>query len=349
VPIDVRNLAIDQIIVHQVPKSDRSVDADTAITFSDAAVPDLDATRRNFFGERINTSLVERPFAIVPVAGPASRVPELVAGLLADPTLLVNASREMARALYNAQTRVNNPGLLTVVQGHLGPEPCVAVLKLQHHEAMRMEPITTDDGHQTFSAEILGDLTLTDDTRVFKASLFRATGPGPSDLEGLASDDQRGSDFGADLANFWLSTFLGCGFAAAPERTTREFYDVSTAYFATLPDPEDRIEYRRALVATLLSPGTTISAPSFSQQFLRDEHKVGYDALLAERGLTTTTFDKDLRLIKPQLKRTRVTTAHDLIITGPPGEIEARVKIESGDGTTPSRIVITDDVSGVGG
>jgi hypothetical protein len=349
VPIDVRNLAIDEVIVHHVPKRDRAIDADTAITFSDAPIPDLDRTRRNYFGERINTSLVERPFAIVPLAGPTTRVPELVATVIADPTKLVDASQDMARALYGAQTGVNNPGLLTVVLGQLGAERCVAVLKLQHHEAMRMEPIMTPDGRQTYSAEILGDLTLTDDTRVFKASLFRATGTGPTDLEGLASDDQRGSDFGADLANFWLSTFLGCGFAKAPDRTTRDLYDASTAYFETLPDPEDRIEYRRALVATLLSPTTTISAPSFSQQFLRDEHKAGYDAMLAERGVTGTTFDKDLRLIKSQLKRTRLTTVHSLTITGPPDEINERVKVEPGEGTAPSRIVILDEVSGVGG
>lgn len=343
-PIDLRNLTIDDVIVHHVPKVDRSQDADDAITFSDAVIPDLDATRRNFFGERINTSLVEKPFAIVPLAGLASRVPELIAGLLVDPSQLVDVSQELARALYNAQTRVNNPGLLTVVSGHLAADSCVAVLKLQPHEAMRMEPVTMPGGARTFTAEILGDLTLTDDTRVFKASVFRATGTGPTDLEGLASDDQRGSDFGADLANFWLSTFLGCGFAQAPDRTTREFYDAATAFLETLPNPEDRIEYRRALVATLLSPADSISAPSFSQQFLRDEHKADFDAVLAEREVTTTTFDKDLRLIQSQLKRTRVTTAHRLVISGPPEEVEERVKIE-GDG----RIVIEDEISGVGG
>lgn len=191
--IKLRNLAISDVVVHQVPKRDRSLAADAAITFSEAAIPDLDPTRRNFFGERINTSLLERSFEIVPLPGPATQLPTLIAGMLADPTTLVDASKEMARSLYNAQNRVNNPGLLTVVSGHLADERCVAVLKLQHHEAMQIHPITTDDGRQTFSATILGDLTLTDDTRVFKAALFRATGDGALDLEGLASDDQRGA------------------------------------------------------------------------------------------------------------------------------------------------------------
>lgn len=347
--INLRNLAISEVVVHQVPKRDRSLSADAAITFSEAAIPDLDPTRRNFFGERINTSLLERSFEIVPLPGPVTQLPPLIAGMIADASTLVDASKEMARALYNAQNRVNNPGLLTVVTGRLVDEPCVAVLKLQHHEAMQMHPITTDDGRQTFSATILGDLTLTDDTRVFKAALFRSTGAGPLALEGLASDDQRGAGLGADLADFWLLKFLGCGFATAPDRQTREFYDAATAYFDTLDDPEQKIEYRRALTAALLAPATTISAPEFSEQFLRDEHKAGYDQTLAEREVPTTAFDKDIGLIKNQLKRTRIITAHRLTIAGSPEVIEQRVKIKEATGDAPTRIIIEDDVAKVDG
>lgn len=347
--INLRHLSISEVVVHQVPKRDRSLSADAAITFSDAAIPDLDPTRRNFFGERINTSLLERSFEIVPLPGSVSKLPALIAGTIADSTTLVDTSKEMARALYNAQNRVNNPGLLTVVAGRLADEPCVAVLKLQHHEAMQMHPITTEDGHQTFSATILGDLTLTDDTRVFKAALFRAAGPGPLDLEGLASDDQRGTGLGADLADFWLVRFLGCGFATAPDRQTREFYDAATAYFDTLDDPDQKIEYRRALTAALLAPATTISAPEFSEQFLRDEHKAGYDRTMAERGVPTAAFDKDVSLIKNQLRRTRIITAHRLTIAGSPEEIEQRVTLEEATADAPARIIIKDRVSKVDG
>jgi hypothetical protein len=71
--INLRDLAISEVVVHQVPKRDRSLFADAAITFSDAAIPDLDPTRRNFFGERINTSLLERSFEIVPLPGPVTQ------------------------------------------------------------------------------------------------------------------------------------------------------------------------------------------------------------------------------------------------------------------------------------
>lgn len=344
--IKLRNLAITEVIVHQVPKRDPAVSADDAITFSDAVIPDLDPTRRNFFGERINKSLLDRSFDIVPLTGPG-QLCDLVGKVLADPTQIVDASKDMARALYNAQNRVNNPGLLTVVTANIGTEACVAVLKLQHHEAMQMHPTTTTAGLQTFSATILGDLTLTDDNRVFKAALFRSTGPGLADLEGLASDDQRGAGLGADLADFWLVKFLGCDFATAPDRQTRDFYQAATAFFDTLPDPEERVEYRRALTVALLAPGTTISAPEFAKAYLRDEHKTDFDKTLADRGVGSAAFDKDTTLLKGKLKRTRITTTHRLTISGSPSEVESRVTFEQATATSPARIIIDDDVAGV--
>jgi hypothetical protein len=349
-PIDVssvRNLAVEQVIVHQVPRRDRAVDADSAIAFSDTPIPDLDPTRSNFFVERINGSLVERPFAIVPLMGRVSTMPELLAGLIVDRGEFIETSKNMARALYNAQRTVSNPGLLAVVLGRLGRDVCVVVLKLQYREGMQMRPMITSDGHQTFSATILDDLTLTEDARVFKAALFRAGGDGPDALEGLASDDQRRSGNGAELADFFLLTFLGCRFASEPDRMTRDFYEAATKFFDSLPDLEQRIEYRRALVATLLSPVTTLAASEFSEQFIRDEHKVGFDAVLAERDAPLTVFDKDVTLIESKLKKTRLRTAHGLTIQGAPETIAERVTVQNRQDGRPASIVVEDDLAGV--
>jgi hypothetical protein len=347
-PINVRNLSIQQVIAHQVPKRDRSIDADAAITFSDAPIPGLQATKQNFFVERINASLLERAYSIVPLAGHVSTMPALVHGLIHDPSLLVSNSKDMARALYNAQRQVSNPGLVTVILGRLLDEPCVAVLKLEYREGMQIQPITTEAGEQTFSANILDDLTLTEDGRVFKASVFRSRTDEPAGLEGLASDDQRRPGSGQALADFFLNTFLGCTFATAPDRQTQEFYDAAVSFFDRLPDPEHRIEYRRALVATLLSPTPSISAPQFSEQFLRDEHKATFDAVFEERKVSMTAFDKDTRLIDSQIKRTRVRTVHGLSLSGPPEVMAERVSIEPGSGDEPARIVIADNVTKVG-
>jgi hypothetical protein len=348
VSIDLRTLSVTQVIVHQVPKRDRSIEADDAITFSDAPIPDLGSTDRNFFVERINASLIERAFSIVPLAGRVSTMPELVHELLGDAGRLVEISKDMARNLYNAQRKVSNPGLLTVLVGQSADGPCVAILKLQYREGMRIQPMRTADGQQTFSARIFDDLTLTEDARVFKASLFRATGLEVDKLEGLASDDQRKASSGSDLADFFLTTFLGCTFATAPDRQTRDFYDAASAFITTISDPELRIDYRRALVTALSSPAKSLSAPEFADQFLHDEHKTSYDRVFEERGVPTTAFDKDLRLVKNDIKRTRIETRGGLTISGSPDAIAERVTFVAAEGDEPAQIVVVDDVSKVG-
>ena len=65
--------------------------------------------------------------------------------------------------------------------------------------------------------------------------------------------------------------------------------------------------------------------------------------------MPTTAFDKDISLIKNQLKRTRITTAHRLTIAGSPDEIKQRVRFERATDDSPARIVIEDDVSKVHG
>lgn len=343
----VRSLAVENVIVHQVPRRDRAVDADSAIRFSDAPIPDLDPARRNFFVERINGSLVERPFAIVPLVGEVNAMPSLVDGLMANADQLVETSKHMARALYNAQRKVSNPGLLTVVLGRLERKPCVVVLKLEYREGMQMRPMVTVDGQQTFSAAILDDLTLTEDARVFKAALFRSGGVGPEALEGLASDDQRRPGMGAELADFFLITFLGCRFASEPDRMTRDFYEAASEFIGRVPDVEQRIEYRRALVATLLSPSATIAASDYSEQFLRDEHKASFDAVLAERDAPRTAFDKDLTLIENKIKKTRVRTVHGLVIAGDPETVAERIVIERDGAGGHARIIVNDEPVGV--
>jgi hypothetical protein len=343
--INVRDLSVSHVIVHQVPKRDRSVDADEAITFSDTPIPGLQATKQNFFVERINASLIERAYSIVPLAGHVSTMPSLVHGLIGDPSLLVPNSKDMARALYNAQGVVSNPGLLAVILGQLLAEPCVAVLKLEYRDGMQIKPITTATGEQTFSADILDDLTLTEDGRVFKASVFRSRTDQPDGLEGLASDDQRRAGSGKALSDFFLNTFLGCTFATAPDRQTQEFYDAAVSFFDTLPDPEHRIEYRRALVATMISPALTLSAAEFSEQFLRDEHKAAFDATFEDRKVSMTAFDKDTRLIESQLKRTRLRTVHGITLSGTPDVMAELVTVEPGTDGRPGRIVIGDTIT----
>jgi hypothetical protein len=342
-PVDVQKFQVEDVVVHDVPKrSDR--DADDAITFSEAAIPNIDDARRNYFKERIAVSLRSgKAHHVIRDPEQPSDVPDLIAFILERPGDLVEASQDLARALYASQNKVNNPGLLTVIAGKVGPERCVGILKLQRQTGLRMEQITDDQGRRTYSSTILDDLTLNDDTRVFKASVFRADPPISADaIEGLVSDDQRHADANVEVSQFFLSRFLGCKLKEEPDVATKRLHEVSREYFALLGDPERELEYRAALTAELLRPSQTVSPTEFAERYLHLENRQGYLSYLNEHAIGELAIDKDIALIEPQLRRIIVKTGHGIRISGPAEVLGERLKIEPATEATPGRIVIAD-------
>ncbi len=339
-PINVGTFTIDAVIIHDVPRND-GTPADAALTFSEAPMPGLDASRRNFFTEHISRSLSGRGFVVERDPDQATRVPQLVVDLLADPGRLVALSQDMARALYAAQNRVNNPGLLIVLVGRHGTEAAVSILKLQRHEGMRMQQ-TQANGRMTFAATILDDLTITDETRVFKASLFRADRPELELVEGIVSDDQRGYDDRIEVANFFLRAFLGCKLREASDVATKRFYDASTSFIESVPDPEQRLRYAAALIAELNRPATVVVPTDFAEHHLRTKDKQPYIQHLAAAGVPEQAIEKDTELIKGRLLKGTLWTGRKLRIIGPAALLDELVTYEPPQASGPGRIIITD-------
>lgn len=325
-PVAIDNFAIDEVIVHDVAKNDGATPVENGVTLTDAPMPDLDVTRRNFFTERISRSLGGRAFSVVRDPNQPSKVPEHVARILGDPSQLVAASQDIARQLYAVQNKVNNAGLLTVISGIANAERCVSVLKLERQAAVRMKLIDTPEGGRAFSAAILDDLTLADDTRVFKASIFRADQPEANALEGKVSDEQRGYDPRTAVAEFFLSRFLGCCLAKEPEVETKAFYESSREFFNSIEDDERRREYSVAVAATLRSPATTIRPGEFAETFLRTEDRQAYLEHLSQQDVQDEAFDKDTHLIDARLRKPMLRTSSGIVISGPAEAMGERVR-----------------------
>jgi hypothetical protein len=342
-PVDVQNFQVDEVVVHDVPKHS-DLTADEAITFSEAPIPNIDAQRRNYFHERIAISLASgKAHHVVRDPDQPSDVPHLIAFILERPGDLVEASQDLARALYASQNKINNPGLLTVITGTVGVERCVSILKLQRQTGLRMQQITDDQGRLTYSSTIFDDLTLNDDTRVFKASVFRADAPADADaIEGLVSDDQRNADAHAEVSKFFLSRFLGCKLKEEADVATKRLHEASRDFFKTLDDPERELEYRAALTAELLRPSPTVSPTEFAERHLRIEDRQSYLDYLGEHGVAEVAIDKDVELIDRQLRRIILKTGHGIRISGPAEVLKQRVTIQAATETTPGRIVIAD-------
>jgi len=84
---------------------------------------------------------------------------------------LVDCSQKMANYLFEQHTGAVSPGLLCVldiaIQGRAG----AVLMKLERHEGAQLK-LSDQHGKKTFAMSVLGDLVLTDSTRLFKAALF---------------------------------------------------------------------------------------------------------------------------------------------------------------------------------
>jgi hypothetical protein len=136
--MDIGTLAIEHLIVHEVPRR--------LVRSSDQAGPllvdeesPLTADSRTFFQERIKATLTSRRAVKVTVDEESSSpVSRLVKDRLDGKSVgLVKASQEMAQHLYAEQTGVNPEGLLTVIYGKVEGNPCVSILKLEKEEGAR--------------------------------------------------------------------------------------------------------------------------------------------------------------------------------------------------------------------
>jgi hypothetical protein len=202
----------DESARRPIPQARKSKKADHEIGYSFAPSP-LDNAKRIYFRKRITSSL-QKAFGVVRDPNQPSTVPDLMLGFyggVAEDDDFVLMSQGIAEHLYLEQGGISTAGLVAVVEGTIGigktPGRCLAVLKLEMEPGIHIEEIEVD-GKKTYEVT-LEDVTLTEGTRVFKASLF----PRLSAVElvsGLVSDDQlESTTIGRDVAEFFLRRSSG--------------------------------------------------------------------------------------------------------------------------------------------
>ena len=218
------SLRVTKIIIHDVPR--RLVQqSGPGVTFSQVEST-LTPESANYFREKIIGSLLSAGHDVRFICNSSSPVPRLLFEFINGGTGsdFVCISQEIAQHLYDSQTGANSPGLLCLAEVSLESNPGVAILKLNRETAVQVEP-TTIAGGVTFNLEHVQNLILSNRAKVFKAGLFATPGPGGSltGMEGRVSDNQRSYAPTADVADFFLKTFLGCELLEAPDVSTKEF------------------------------------------------------------------------------------------------------------------------------
>lgn len=149
--------------------------------------------------------------------------------LLGDSDTFVEASRQLARRLYDAmRPRTIAPGDFVVVVYTQGDDPTrrVALLKLDPDQRLA-RTFTTVAGRHRVSISAADNL-LPDTTRLQKCALLRSEEPG-GDFEVVLLDTQAGPR-AEGIATFFYDGFLSVRLAPSPRRLTRDFLRCTDAW-----------------------------------------------------------------------------------------------------------------------
>ncbi|MDX6699541.1 MAG: hypothetical protein QOE65_2938 [Solirubrobacteraceae bacterium] len=271
-----------------------------------SAISPVDDDLKDYFRTRIVESLSLAAFEVVADPSIQSPTPTLVhEHFTSRSSDFVEVSKALGRHLFAAQQKVaSSPGLLVVVRGEVDTGPCLAVLKLQKEEGVRLER-TGSAGQETYSVEHLRQLMLTNTTRVFKVALFESAEVVDSiDVHGSVSDKQRAFRPEKQVADFFLHDFLGCRVRDNPAQTTSLYFHRLEKFINTqIADPEKRATYHRALLTDMASKAPQVQPKRFAEDHIDEADQPSLASYLQAEGVSSSRpFDKDIELITSRLK-----------------------------------------------
>ena len=340
--MDWDQFTVEQAVVHYVPteRAGDQTEEQSGLMLTDAAI-ELDSGLQTYVRDKIATRLSLKGMEVIADPDNAQTVPDAIRAVLPAPNRLVEQSKEIASHLHAVQSKVNSSGLLAVVLGQASGAPCVAVIKLEPERGVRYA-ISTIDGRHTVDLELLRNLTLTDKTKVYKtALLFEESGT----IAGWAADDQRTTGSGIQVANFFLSRFLGCAPKMPAAITTYEFVRAaSTSFNKDVASPKQRSRYQVALLAVMQDNTTTITPRTFADTHLEADDRPAFLNRVEEAGIApTTTFAKDTSRVNVS-KFTMTFTDGNLTLVGDREALDTTVEIpEDGATDEPVRLHTTVD------
>ena len=279
------------------------------------------------------------PVSFSPVT--SSSVPKEMRALTQKKGLedFVEASRRLALELFDKQIGSVSPGLLCLLDVAAGALPGIAILKLEREEGARLK-LSGEKGKKTFSMEVLGDLVLTEGTKLFKSALFLRHGKNEDDFHAMVCDNQGYHVSTESVAKFWMK-FLGCTPVEDPRFSTQRFFQSTVKFInQSVTDPVEKSDLYDALHSELRSNRSNFSPKSFLEDHLPEDYRTQFRDHLRGDNIPLAAFKKDLHDINNKLKRHVYMTSSGAMVSIPEAHLEV-VEV------TEDQIVIRDTVSRV--
>lgn len=328
------NLNVKRIIMHEVYK--RGVDRQPVSPLFGSSCENLDVQPLAFFQTRITEAMssdIKGMKLEIRKTGPDSFISHCLEILdCGNEAEFIQSSKSFATLLTDAQTAISHlGGMLVVFDGTIGDEnlPFVATIKAEMQSGFRRSDL---DGKS--KVEFLDKIFLTPATRLYKIGMMVAENKEAPDFSGWSSfvfDSNITKSNRDGAANYFYERYLGCVIPSDGARETVKFFDTSKAFIKTAPIDASR---KRDLIDSLHvfvrdENSVTFTSKDFSNRYMPDELKQGYDDFLERKKVSNLAIARDISMMGNRLARRRYSFGNEITLTASPEAMRDKVQIET--------------------
>lgn len=346
--MDLGNFQVMKAVLHEVPvKSDLA--AEDAVKLSEVESI-LEPRHVLYFKERICSSIGSN-WAHEVRFDPTSEspIPNLVKTYLKCPlnnSNFIEISQLCAKHLYCCQTKRSPEGIFAALECTYQGGPALVLMKLERESGVRVERATRE-GKVFFEIQLIDDLVLTDQTKVFKVGLFWKGQD--KDIEGVVSDQQRAFRISAsEVAQFFLIDFLGAQLKVSHSVATRRFVDTVGKFInKEIHDPSDKLDTYGHLVSTLTDQRDFINPSEFINNCIPLNLRQKCHNEFVNASVPFSVFKKDDDIVEKAVAQMRIDFQSGISIQGPEDSFRDKVHTEILEGGV-TKAEITDKITRVG-
>lgn len=337
--MDLLNLEVDRIIIHQVYRRDDEGKLINPLQSRDYTR--FDKVAMTAFKSRIREALGSGSKAVrmeVVRQDSAHLMPLIDKMADEDDADFALSSYGVAEKLAEAQKgRAIPGGIVVVFSGRQGypSRRFVGVIKAEVHSAYEKE---VNSKTKEISLKFVEEVLLTPSARLYKTAGFfenASCDPAADDLNDkwtvLVADSQISQTDGKAAAQYFYSSFLGCGYPKTSARTTKQFYDSACSFIKNMSiSPVQRNELLNALVTYLkVNKSPAVGVSEFSASYLGDaDAQDAFMAHMVKSGVPAVSFTKDISHIESRLSYRKISFGGNVKITAPSEAFKALVEIE---------------------
>ncbi len=334
---DIALLEISKIIVHDIPRHKKD-DTSPQIDYSNKE-SNLTPELKLFFKDKLIEIINKKSFRVRFNSTSVSPVPVIISELnLSTPRKdLIDPSKKIAKHLYDIQKGTNPAGIIVIIEGTINSKNILSILKVERDEGAKIEKNT---GQNYLDIVTVHDLLLTKKTKLFKASLFFNRIDYELDYEGYVADNQLQISSMKEVADFFLSDFLGCEYFDDTRIMTKNFFEFTQTYITKVEDPIKKAKYYEHLLSYTNKPDNSFSFLEFSTEYLEINDRQTYEDHMRLFKFPEDNFRKDTELIQSHITRMMIDFENDVSIISKKGDLDKKIILSAVEnGFTKAEII----------